>query len=224
MDSHGYAGHVPGWSNSVGSLESLDKRCALVVGIILHDRSPVRPIGHLRDQPQCHHSSLFLQAVAGRHRIFVFGNRDRTADSRKALAPRNAFRISFSIAIGFVITETLFGFSIFRAAKDRRAPTPSADWSGLVMVTDPRLGSYPAPNSSFKTYYAQNPRAYFTKENNLEGRWRLALFGSDDASLLFSSNQTGAAHFIRKADLNAPRWQIQLNQEELPESGITDTT
>jgi hypothetical protein len=125
-------------------------------------------------------------------------------------APTNAILLSFSVAAGIFISETALGLLPVQA--DMAASGP--EWSGS-MDSHPEIGMVYRPYSVMKTYYPDNPRGYFKKEDNRQFKWRLKATGGNVADMVFSRDDPERVRIdITKVETMI-EYDIQLNQPHL---------
>jgi len=135
--------------------------------------------------------------------------------------PTKIYLLIFSIALACFIGETTLG--VLNHSAKRHYTQSSTIWSGLIK-THPILGLIYPPYSTLKTYYDDNPRGYFLKEDLLRSKWRLYIHEDNDANLIFYHDKSDIVRLdIKKSETKIP-WHIQLDQDGLSiKSGNTYT-
>ncbi|MCI0411908.1 SGNH/GDSL hydrolase family protein [bacterium] len=137
------------------------------------------------------HVSIVLSALIGARRI---------VDNPKWIL------LPFLFFFGVLLMEAGAKFLPKRAKSKPIAPS----WSAAPDF-QPGLGSVYRPHSELKSYYPDNPRAYFKEVISGAEKWWLHTVSGNEASLIFSQDAQVAARIdIRKAPDRNPL-NIQLN-------------
>jgi hypothetical protein len=131
--------------------------------------------------------------------------------SVRILDPLKALSLSFSLAVGILLSETTI-----RLLLDSLSATAdgSPEWVGN---TDPHpsLGVVYRPYSALKAYYPDNPRRYFDEEDGKESKRWLRVGGGGVANLVFPPNEPDAIRIAIEKAKTKIGFDIQLNQSHL---------
>ena len=111
----------------------------------------------------------------------------------------------------------LSGFTVFGSPEVRiyRASSEIRNFEEERALLSSRIGMYYPPYTKFKSFYSNNPRQYFQKEDIRKWKWQLQVQEGNEADLVFPLEYPGRVRIgITQADTNIP-WHIQLNQPSL---------
>ena len=100
----------------------------------------------------------------------------------KILSLRNAFLLSFSIAVVFFFIELTLN-SLHTSEDKDNTVFVGPEWR-CKMEPHPELVAHYAPYSILKTYYPDNPRRYFKNEDARESKCRLFVKNDNEANLV----------------------------------------
>ena len=127
--------------------------------------------------------------------------------SARILAAPNAFLLTFSLAVAFVIGEAALDL-----LPGENAVSTGPEWTGNAQRPHPTLGVYHEPYSVINLYYPDNPRGYFKQKDIRKNKWKLVVRNGNEANLLFPPSQPELVRVaIEKAEAKTV-WEIQLNQ------------
>jgi lysophospholipase L1-like esterase len=129
----------------------------------------------------------------------------------RIVAPINAVLLSLSAAVGIFLGETVLEL-MHHSAPGNSVKAP--EWVGS-MEPHPTLGEVYRPYSVLKTYYPDNPRSYFQKEDVRGSKWSLRVAGGNIANLLLPPNNPDIIRVAIGKTETKTGYDIQLNQPHL---------
>jgi hypothetical protein len=113
-----------------------------------------------------------------------------------------ALLLSFSIAVPLFIADALLP-----SPRSREKP----QWQ-VSALTDPPLRFRYRPNSTGATYYADNPRGYFSTDASPRNSWALQINDASTARLEFSESEPGRMRVSLTTTSKTEPWQVRLVQ------------
>lgn len=126
----------------------------------------------------------------------------------RILAAEKAILLSLSIALSFLVAESILG-AMGRSANKEQMPLPL--WVGNL-AQHPTLGVTYIPYSTIRTFYPDNPRGYFEEARPGENQWWLRTAGGNEAKLVLPKEQPEIATVVIDMLESKADYDVQLNQ------------
>jgi lysophospholipase L1-like esterase len=125
------------------------------------------------------------------------------------LAPLKVCTSTFAVAASFFLIETMLELFVHVPHNALMQTLPG--FLGNALQYNPQLGPHYKPYAEAKSYYADNPRGYFEKEEGKRRHWSLQLQNGNLAKLVFPPEAPEKLRLaIEKAEPDVP-YAIQLN-------------
>jgi hypothetical protein len=88
------------------------------------------------------------------------------------------------------------------------------EWAGSL-AEHPDLGAVYRPHSEMRTYYPDNPRGYFLKDDRRAGLWNLRVGAGNDAALVFPAADPDAVRVDIRQAASPAAYDVQVNHPHL---------